>query len=106
MAIKTKSLNAAQRKSASIAHSIIAATRPTSFISRLLLRVGSFLYKKYGSSNLIHVLSSLRFSTSYNSISLFEDSCVFYLPRNILPHIFSQFIFDKDYFTSNTVDRW
>ncbi|KAK9876190.1 hypothetical protein WA026_011308 [Henosepilachna vigintioctopunctata] len=37
--LKRKSLVAAQRKCSSIAHSIIAATRPASFISPLLLGV-------------------------------------------------------------------
>lgn len=101
---KRKSLHVAQRKCTSIAHSIIAATRSASFISPLLLGVGSFLYKKYGSSNLINVLSSLGFSASYNSISLFEDSCAFHPARNILPHAFSQFVFDNADFNSNTID--
>ncbi|CAH2096778.1 unnamed protein product [Euphydryas editha] len=101
---KRKSLNAAERKYASITHSIIAATRPASFISPLLLGVGSFLYKKYGSSNLIDVLSSLGFSASYNAISLFEDSCAFRPARNILPHAFFQFVFDNADFISNTID--
>ncbi|CAD6231373.1 GSCOCG00012224001-RA-CDS, partial [Cotesia congregata] len=101
---KRKSLNAAERKCTSIAHSIIAATRPASFISPLLLGVGSFLYKKYGSSNLIDVLSSLGFSASYNAISLFEESCAFRPARNILPHAFFQFVFDNADFNSNTID--
>ncbi|KAG5896996.1 hypothetical protein JTB14_018511 [Gonioctena quinquepunctata] len=101
---KRKSLVAAQRTCTSIAHSIIGATRPASFISPLLLGVGSFLYKKYGFSNLINVLSTLGFSASYNFISLYEDFCAFRPARNILPHAFSQFVFDNADFNSNTID--
>lgn len=80
---QTKHKSLVARKCTLVAHSIIAATRPSSFISPLLLGVGCFLYKKYGSSNLINILSSLGFSASYNSISLFEDSCAFRPARNV-----------------------
>lgn len=35
---------------------------------------------------------------------MYEDSCAFRPARNILPHAFSQFVFDNADFKSNTID--
>ncbi|KAG5898721.1 hypothetical protein JTB14_020915 [Gonioctena quinquepunctata] len=50
------------------------------------------------------VISNEGFSATYNSIPLYEDSCAFRPVRNILPHAFSQFVFDNADFNSNTID--
>lgn len=43
------------RKITSIAHAIISAARPKSFISPLLLATGATLYRKFGSKNMIEL---------------------------------------------------
>ncbi|KMQ84911.1 hypothetical protein RF55_16900, partial [Lasius niger] len=84
-----------QRKCILIAHSIISAIRPRSFVSSILLGVGAFLYKKFASRNLINILFSLGFSACYSEICMFKAACVTRPPREPLPSAFSQFVFDS-----------
>lgn len=79
----------------SIAHSIIAATRPRPFLSPIQIGFGTLIYKKYGSKELLDVISTLGFCSSYNSIRLFEMSCLKNPPRVVMRNSFCQFVFDN-----------
>ncbi|KAF0749504.1 Uncharacterized protein FWK35_00020019 [Aphis craccivora] len=78
-----------------IAHSIITATRPRSFLSPIQIGLGTLMYKKYGSKELLDVIFTLGFCSSYNSIRLFEMSCLKNPPRVVMRNSFCQFVFDN-----------
>lgn len=101
---KCGSLEKWEKKCTALAHAIISAVRPRSFFSPLQMGVGSFLYKKFGSRNLINVLSALGFSSTYEEVSLFESSCIQRQQPCILPDAFSQFVFDNADFNVNTLN--
>lgn len=91
-----------EKKCTALSHAVISAVRPRSFLSPLQIGVGAFLYKKFGSKNLINILSALGFSSSYSETALFETSCIMRPPLQIEPNAFSQFMFDNADF--NTLD--
>ena len=62
------------RRSTAIAHALIAACRPRSFISPLLLAIGIYVHRKYASRELIDTLSSLSFAHTYREIQRYEYS--------------------------------
>ena len=62
------------RRCLAIAHTLIAACRPRSFISPLLLAIGVFLHRKYASRELIDILSSLGFTHNYKEVQRYEYS--------------------------------
>lgn len=93
-----------RRKCTSIAHAIISAARPRSFISSLKIGVGALLYRKFGSKNLIKVLSSLGFCSSYEEISMFEAASIMSPPRRVKSSAFTQFVYDNADFNINTLD--
>lgn len=103
---KTKkgSLESWKRKCTSIAHAIISAVRPRSFISSLQIGVGAFLYKKFGSRLLIDVLSSLGFSSSYENVSSYEATSITRPQRQVKDTDFIQFVYDNADFNINTLD--
>lgn len=92
------------KKVIAIAHSIIHATRPRSFISPLLLTVGVTFHKKYGSKDLVEMLSSLGFSCSYKEVRLFQSSSIQEAPKVVLQDSFSQFVFDNADVNVDTLD--
>lgn len=53
-----------------IAHSIITATRPRSFSSPLQLGLAVYLFRKVGSKNIIDIVSSLAYCSSYREVTL------------------------------------
>ena len=55
-----------KRKCAAIGQAIIAACRPRSCISPILLALTTFIQKKYGSRELIDILSSLGLVESHS----------------------------------------
>ena len=81
-----------QKKCISIAHAIITAVRPRSFLSPLQIGVGTYLYKKFESRNLINILSALGFSASYFEIQNFERANISRPQSNVLENSFSQFV--------------
>ena len=54
-----------ERKRVGISHLIIAATRPRSFISPLLMGIITYINTRLESRELIDVLSSLAFADEY-----------------------------------------
>jgi len=92
---KKGSIEQWQKKCLAIAHAIISAARPRTFLSPFQIDVGALIYKKTGSRDIIEVLNTLGFSASYYEIRKFEAFCVTRSPPQILPGTFAQFVFDK-----------
>lgn len=90
-------------KVTAIAHSIIAAARPRSFKSPLLLGIASLIHQKYASKTLLDLLSSIGFCASYKEVTKFELSAIFH-PQNEREPEFKQFIFDNADFNTKTID--
>ena len=67
--IKSKcSSKASERRQQAISHAIIAACRPRSFVSHILLSLAMYVHRKYESKELITILSSLGFSEDYKEV--------------------------------------
>lgn len=101
---KRASLEKWKRKSIALAHCIVAAARPKSFISSLQVGISAFLFQKYGSRRLIDILSSLGYCSSYTEAMMFEVSAIMRPPLNIDDSAFSQFVFDNADFNTQTLD--
>lgn len=56
------------RRCTAIAHAIISACRPRSFISPVLLAVAMYIHGKYASRELIDILSSMGFADDYREV--------------------------------------
>ncbi|GBL56600.1 hypothetical protein AVEN_130445-1, partial [Araneus ventricosus] len=54
-----------RKRCTAMAHCIISAARPKSFMSGMQVGLAAFLFKKYGSRKLIDVLSPRGFRSSY-----------------------------------------
>lgn len=92
-----------QRKCTAIAHTIISATRPRSFMSPILLGLGVHLFRKVASRNIVQAVSNLGVCSSHKDISIFEESAVKYWKPEIDANAFSQFVFDYADFNINTM---
>lgn len=104
---KRGSLDSWKNKCLALAHAIIIAVRPKSFLSSIMIAVSVFVYKKFGSKHLLHLLSSMGFSSSYEEANRLEGSYVLQaesvkIVESAEP--FSQFIFDNADFNVNTLD--
>lgn len=91
----------------SIAHAIVAATRPRSFVSSILTALSTFLGKTFGSRKLISLLSYLGFCVSYDESLVFESSSVLLESLNLKKpdkESFVQFVFDNADANTNTLD--
>ena len=68
--IKSKSTKkmTTERRCTSIAHAIISACRPRSFISPILLSIAVYIHQRYGSRELIDMLNGMSYSDDYNEI--------------------------------------
>ncbi|KAE8752846.1 hypothetical protein FOCC_FOCC000584, partial [Frankliniella occidentalis] len=87
-----------------LAHSIITATRPRSFISPLLLSLGIWVHRKTGSKTLCDILNLMGSSVSYSCISEYEKSAVIHSKLNVDGEAYIQFVFDNFDFNTDTVD--
>ena len=65
---KAEDQTSTNRRCSSIAEAIIAAARPRSFVSPLLLAISSFIYRKYAAKELITILHKLGFAEGYDEI--------------------------------------
>ncbi len=63
-----KEYKSIERRCTAISHSIIAACRPKSFVSPILLAVAVYIHRKYASRELIDILSSMGFADDYKEI--------------------------------------
>lgn len=73
-------------------------------ISPLQLGLSVFLHGKFESKNIINILSSLGFCSTYYEALLFEASSISHPQPDILPDSFTQFVFDNADFNVNTLD--
>ena len=93
------------RRCTAIAHALIAACRPRSFISPLLLAIDMYLHRKYASRELIDTFSSLSFAHSYREIQRYEYSMMAgESPSYDLQSGFVQFVFDNTDFNVHSLD--
>ncbi|XP_044018753.1 uncharacterized protein LOC122859338 [Aphidius gifuensis] len=76
----------------SIAHSIISAVRPRSFISHLQLALSTYIHKKTGSKRIIDILSKLGICSSYRKTQLLEASSIVDAPTLNIENEFIKFI--------------
>jgi hypothetical protein len=95
--ITTKSDNVlvCERRRTAIAHSIISACRPRSFVSPILLAISVYINRKYESRELVDILSSLSFADDYTEIqrlysAMLSDEQLYDLKGDI-----TNFIFDN-----------
>lgn len=93
-----------KRKCVALSHALILAARPRSFVSSLLTGVGAYMYKKFGSRNLIDVLSALGFSCSYKEATRLEQSAILHPEIPVQDNAFMQFVFDNADFNIDTLD--
>lgn len=95
----------AKTKITSIAHAVIAATRPNSFRSSLQIGLGALIHRKYGSKDLLDTVSATVFCCSYNEVRLFKISCLKQPVVNVTEQNWlTQFIFDNADVNINTID--
>lgn len=82
-------------KSIATAHTIMAAIRPRSFHSSLLVSVAIYLHRRHGSRQLVDLLAALGFCASYDEVKLFETSAMNHPPPKLPDESFFQYIFDN-----------
>ena len=92
-----------ERRRISIGHAIVAASRPRSFVSPILLSVAIYIHQRYGSKELISLLNSLGFSDDYAEVQRFLYSVVSCDKPSYSLNGFSQFIFDNADFNVSTI---
>ncbi|ELU12775.1 hypothetical protein CAPTEDRAFT_192603 [Capitella teleta] len=106
--IKTKSADAScvERRCASIAHSIISACRPRSFISpilTILMSIAVYLYHRFSSKELICLLNSLGFSDDCKEVQRLLSAIVSNDQPSYQLDGFFQFVFDNADFNVATI---
>ena len=87
-----------------MAHAMISGTRPQSFTSSIQLGLGAFLFKKYGSKELIDLLAALGFCSSYQEVKRFEAACLQQSPDRVMNDAFIQMAFDNADVNVDTID--
>ena len=100
---KGKATTAVSRRCTAIAHSVIAACRPRSFISPVLLAIAVYIHRKYASRELIDILSSISFADDYREVKRFENSLISSGEPSYGLNGFTQFVFDNADFNIATL---
>lgn len=93
-----------ERKKEAIAQSIISAVRPRSFIPPLLLNLGVYMHRHYGSKSLVDTMSSFGFSVGYEEVKRFEHSARIASKSNECSEGFLQLAFDNADVNVKTID--
>ncbi|CAK1580968.1 unnamed protein product [Parnassius mnemosyne] len=104
LAKKKRSQETVKKKMTTIAHTLIAAIRPRCFISPILSSIALLIYRKYGSKNLVDLLSKLGLSASYYEAQRLELSTIHHTEEPIPIGTFIQFVFDNADFNVSTLD--
>jgi len=91
------------RRCTAIAHSVISACRPRSFISPVLLAIAVYIHRKYASRELIDILSSISFADDYKEVQRFENGLLSAGEPSYGLHGFTQFVFDNADFNVATL---
>lgn len=87
-----------------IAHSIICALRPKSFISTLHHAAGLYVNRKSGSKLIVNLLSNLGVCASYYDVALHEISAIKAEVTTITPPVFAQYVYDNADHNAQTLD--
>lgn len=95
--------NLYSKKITSIAHAIMSAARPMSFISPLQLATGIAFHRKFGSRKIIDICHGLGFSSSYSEIGRYEVCATLQSNRSLKDH-FIQIVSDNSDFNISTID--
>lgn len=106
IAKKKRSKEVVGRKITALAHALIAIIRPRCFISPILSSIALFIYRKFGSKQLVSLLCNLGFSASYHDAQQLELSNIHHPQESISSESFCQYIFDNADFNISTVDGW
>ena len=92
-----------EKKCTAIAHAIISATRPRSFMSCLLLGLAGYLFRKSGSRSIVDTVSHFGFCSAYTDVTLFESSAATSWKPDTEEESFCQYVFDNADFN---IHRW
>ena len=90
-------------KCTAIAHPIIPACRPRSFVSSLLLGIAVCIHRKYTSCELVDILSSMVFSDNYREVQRMGHSLMSSDEPSYALRKFTQFVFDNADFNVATI---
>jgi len=101
---KTKKCEETKRKCVAIAHAITSVVRPRTFLSSILNSLSLLLYRRYASKNLVNLLSSLEFCSSYYEAQTLEMSAVVHAQPAFKAELFNQFVFDNADLNVCTID--
>lgn len=93
-----------KKKLIAISHAIISTIRPRSFLSPVMHGIALFIYRKFGSKNLINLLARLGFSASYHDAQQLEISTIYHPSEPTPRGTFCQYIFDNADFNVATLD--
>jgi len=83
------------RRCTAISHAIIAACRPRSFVSPILLAIAVYIHRKYASRELIDILSSIGFADDYKEIQRLDYAFLCKDEPSYNLNGFTQFVFDN-----------
>lgn len=100
---KGKNAAVVSRRCTAIAHSVISACRPRSFISPVLLAIAVYIHRKYASRELIDILSSISFADDYKEVQRFENSLISAGEPSYGLNGFTQCVFDNADFNVATL---
>ncbi|KAG5861750.1 hypothetical protein JTB14_003409 [Gonioctena quinquepunctata] len=78
-----------------LAHSIISAVRPKSFVSTFHHATGLYINRKSGSKLIVNLLSNLGVCASYYDVALHETSAIKAEVTQITPPVFAQYVYDN-----------
>ena len=92
-----------ERRCAAIAHSIMAACRPRSFVSPILLAVAVYIHRKYASRELIDISNTLGFSGDYKEVQRLNTAFLAKGDPDYNLQNFTQFVFDSADFNVSTL---
>ena len=100
---KAKDSGITARKCCSIGHSIIAAARPRSFVSPILLAIAVYVHKNFESKELITILNKLGFADDYTEVRRLYAAFMSGEGPSYDLEDFCQFIFDNADFNVATL---
>lgn len=87
-----------------IAHSIISAVRPKSFVSTFHQATGFYINRKSGSKLMVNLLFNLGVCASYYDVALHEMSAIKAEVTTITPPVFGQYVYDNADHNAQTLD--
>ena len=95
-----------QRKSVSLQHAVITSVRPRSCVSPIQVGLSVYLHRKFGSRELIDMLSNLGFCSPYREVLNYETSITINSSAEVSSQSYVQFVFDNADFNVRTLDGY